>query len=65
MTSNIAFSLRSIFRKNLPGDFKTRTRLTAANDHAVTTILSMLILIPFVLLYEVCQNMTLFIVPYV
>ena len=52
MTSNIALSLRSIFRKNLPKDFKERTNLDPANEHALTTFLSSILLIPFVLFFE-------------
>ena len=44
MVSNIAFALRSITRKNLSDEFKSRTGLKdPANDHAVTTALSFLI----------------------
>lgn len=49
MCSNVGNSLRSIMRKNLPSDFKSRTGLDPANEHAVTTLLSTLIMIPFVL----------------
>ncbi|RYH09711.1 hypothetical protein EON65_39895 [archaeon] len=52
MTSNVAFALRSIFRKNLPGDFKERTQLDPVNDHAVTTLLSFLLLLPLALAFE-------------
>ena len=52
MVSNFAFAMRSILRKNLPSDFKTRTNLDPGNDVAVTTILSMIILIPVVLYFE-------------
>jgi solute carrier family 35 protein E1 len=52
MFSNVASSLRSIFRKNLPSDFKSRTNLDPANEHAVTTLLSFLIMIPVVLAFE-------------
>jgi drug/metabolite transporter (DMT)-like permease len=52
MTSNVSFSMRSIVRKNLSSDFKSRTNLTAANDHAVTTILSMILLLPFLFKHE-------------
>lgn len=52
MFSNVAFSLRSILRKNLPKDFKSRTNLDAANEHAVTTVLSFAIMVPFVLAFE-------------
>jgi solute carrier family 35, member E1 len=47
MTSNVAFALRSIVRKNLKSDFKVRTGMDdPANEHAVTTLLSALITIP-------------------
>lgn len=52
MGSNIAFSLRSILRKNLPKDFKTRTNLDPSNEHAATTLLSFLLTIPFALMSE-------------
>jgi len=52
MGSNVAFSLRSILRKNLPADFKSRTNLDPANELAVTTILSFLLMIPFILSFE-------------
>lgn len=57
MTSNVAFALRSIVRKNLKADFKTRTRLdTPANEHAVTTLLSALLTIPAVMYFEVANE---------
>jgi len=56
MVSNFAFAMRSILRKNLPADFKTRTNMDPGNDVAVTTILSMLILIPVVLYFEGAGN---------
>ena len=52
MGSNVAFAMRSILRKNLPKDFKHRTNLDPANEHAVTTLLSCLLTIPFVLAFE-------------
>lgn len=52
MFSNVAFSLRSILRKNLPKDFKSRTNLDAANEMAVTTLFSFLLMIPVVLAFE-------------
>eukprot|EP01041_Mallomonas_annulata_P001930 gene1930-3745_t len=52
MGSNVAFALRSIVRKGLPSDFKSRTNLDAANEHAVTTLISSIIVIPFVLYME-------------
>lgn len=58
MCSNVGFALRSILRKNLPKDFKSRTGLDPANEHAVTTILSTLIQIPFVLMFESIPSMS-------
>lgn len=52
MTSNFAFSMRSIVRKNLPADFKQRTRLDPANEFAVTTIMSLIIMIPVAFIFE-------------
>jgi hypothetical protein len=47
MLSNANFALRSIIKKELPGDFKSRTGLDlAANEHACTTIFSMVMLVP-------------------
>eukprot|EP01035_Chromulina_nebulosa_P021209 gene21209-27474_t len=58
MASNVAFALRSIFRKNLTSEFKTRTNLTPANEHAVTTILSTVILTFVFFGYENPQSIT-------
>lgn len=52
MGSNIAFSMRSIMRKNLPSDFQRRTNLDPCNEMAVTTFLSFLLLVPLALLFE-------------
>jgi solute carrier family 35 protein E1 len=53
MGSNIAFSLRSILRKNnLSAAFKQRTHLDASNEHAITTLLSFLLTLPFALSFE-------------
>lgn len=52
MGSNVAFALRSIMRKNLPSDFKTRTKLDSANENAVTCILSFILTIPIALMFE-------------
>ena len=52
MISNVGFSLRSILRKNLPKDFKSRTNLDPANEHAVTTLFSTLLMIPLALALE-------------
>lgn len=57
MCSNVGFALRSILRKNLPGDFKSRTGLDPANEHAVTTALSAALMIPFVLMSESIPDM--------
>jgi len=52
MVSNISFALRSILRKNITNEFRVRTELDAANDHAVTTILSAILLLPLLVLTE-------------
>ena len=52
MISNVGFSLRSILRKNLPKDFKSRTNLDPANEHAVTTLFSFLLMLPVALTVE-------------
>ena len=52
MGSNVAFALRSIFKKNLPKDFAARTNLDPANEHAMTTLLSLLLTAPFVYVFE-------------
>ena len=58
MGSNIAFSLRSILRKNvLTAEFKKRTHLDASNEHALTTLLSFLLTIPFALASESTSKM--------
>ena len=56
MGSNVGFALRSILRKNLPHDFKHRTNLDPANEHAVTTLLSSLLMLPFVVGMEGLKN---------
>lgn len=57
MASNFAFSMRSIARKNLPADFKGRTNLDAKNEFAVTTILSVLLVLPFICAFESFPDM--------
>jgi len=52
MLSNVSFALRSILKKGLPDDFKTRTGLDAANEHCVTTLTSLVLLTPPALLAE-------------
>lgn len=53
MCSNVAFSLRSILRKNtMTAAFKARTNLDPSNEHAVTTLLSFLLTVPFALAFE-------------
>ena len=52
MASNFAFCMRSILRKNLSPEFKKRTKLDPATEHAVTTILSLLLLLPVALTFE-------------
>ena len=56
MGSNVAFALRSILRKNLPPGFASRTNLDPANEHAVTTLLSFLLTLPFVFYFEGFTN---------
>ena len=53
MISNIAFALRSGFRKKLSTEFKARTKMNPANEHAVTTMYSFLLLIPVLYYMEV------------
>ena len=52
MTSNIAFSVRSIYRREIDANFRTRTNLDPANEHAVTVILSLILLLPICLYME-------------
>eukprot|EP00981_Chlorochromonas_danica_P004777 scaffold958_cov229-Ochromonas_danica.AAC.18 len=59
MIGNVSFALRSVLRKNLPADFKTRTKLDPLNDHAVVTILSALLTLPFCFLYDGNNALTL------
>lgn len=59
MIGNISFALRSILRKNLTAEFKTRTNLTAANDHAITTIYSFFLTVPFIFYFENVNAMQL------
>lgn len=56
MIGNVSFVLRSIMRKNLPTEFKERTGLTPANDNAVTTIFSAILIMPFFLFFETYQS---------
>ena len=57
MLGNISFALRSIMRKGLDPAFKERTNLDAANDHAITTFLSTLFLLPIVYFTESIPDM--------
>ena len=57
MASNFAFCMRSILRKGLPSEFKARTNLNPANEFAVTTIMSLFMVFPFVLLFETPSTM--------
>eukprot|EP01038_Epipyxis_sp_PR26KG_P004678 gene4678-6572_t len=57
MGSNVAFAMRSILRKNLPKDFQSRTNLDPANECAVTTALSLVLTLPFVLYFESIPSM--------
>ena len=52
MLSNVAFSLRSIARSALPGDFKAKTNLDPINEFCFTTLTSLLLLIPYALYKE-------------
>jgi drug/metabolite transporter (DMT)-like permease len=57
MIGNVSFSLRSILRRNFTQEFKQRTNLDPANDHAVTTIYSALLTLPFCFLLEKPENL--------
>jgi solute carrier family 35 protein E1 len=53
MGSNVSFSLRSILKKGLSKDFKEKTNLdTPQNEHAVATLLSTILTLPFVFYFE-------------
>lgn len=52
MASNVCFALRSIMKKGLPKDFAARTNLDPANEHAMTTLLSLLMCAPLVYIFE-------------
>ena len=53
MASNICYSTRSILKKELTGTFKDRTNLDSPqNEHAVMTLLSTLLTIPFLFYLE-------------
>jgi len=63
MLSNVMFGWRSIRRSELSKEFKEKTKLDSANEFAITTALSFLFLLPFVMkqegfgvLYEAFQN---------
>lgn len=56
MIANVAFSMRSILRKNLSAEFKRRTNLDAVNEHAATTIFSFFLLLPCAAIYEPVPN---------
>lgn len=58
MFSNVAFSLRSIFRRSLSKEYKQRTGLDAVNEHMMTTLLSLLLLLPVVAYYESIPALT-------
>jgi solute carrier family 35 protein E1 len=57
MIGNISMALRSIFRKNLTSEFKKKTNLNPQNDHAVITIYSFILTIPFIFALEDPQQM--------
>jgi solute carrier family 35 protein E1 len=50
MTSNVAFALRSVVRKNMKAEIKAK--LDSNQDHALTTLLSCVVLLPVVLIKE-------------
>jgi hypothetical protein len=53
MGSNVAFSLRSLLRRSvLTPEFKRRTGLDPSNEHALTTLLSLALTLPFALAAE-------------
>lgn len=52
MIGNFCFALRSILREGLTKDFKGRTNLSPANDHAISTFLSAVLIFPFLLANE-------------
>lgn len=59
MGSNVANTLRSIVRKNvLTPQFKERTHLDSSNEHALTTLLTSIIMIPVALALESPSDMS-------
>jgi len=50
LVSNFAFALRSVLRKRLDADFKKRTNMDSDNEFAVTTIMTILLVLPFCIL---------------
>ena len=56
MTSNVAFALRSVVRKNMKPEIKAK--LDSNADHFLTTLLSSIVLIPIVLMNESVGEMT-------
>jgi solute carrier family 35 protein E1 len=52
MISNICFAIRSLLRSNLSKDFKTKANLHPANDHAVITILTLVLVLPIMAVLE-------------
>mgnify|MGYP001946211755 CR=1 FL=1 len=53
MASNVAFALRSILRKGLSKDFKSK--VNADNDHAITELLSLVLTVPMLLLEDMTE----------
>lgn len=50
MSSNIAFAMRSILRKNMSEEYKNRTGLkNPENDHCITTLLSFIICLVYII----------------
>ncbi len=50
MSSCVSFAMRSVVRKNM--DPKIKAKLDPANDHALTTMISLFMLIPAVIAFE-------------
>lgn len=54
MTSNVAFALRSVVRKNMKAEIKAKLNPNA--DHALTTLLSCAVLLPIMLRMEPVED---------
>lgn len=55
MVSNVAFALRSIMRKNMNPTFKSK--INSDNDHALTTLYTLVLITPIALYYENYDDM--------